>query len=339
MAKMNVRVLKQILRCCKLILRLTKGKKPKKRKNSKPHQTAGSTSISNCDKMKHSELSLSGKKGICFTLGGKNTEKTLARVKQLNTSWNYSWNVQRNDGQPSDVEFVPQVWGGAKDEAAMWKRLEQKVVPQIEAGQCKRILAFNEPDMKKQSNMTVEKSLELWPQLEKLGVPICSPSCANPLGCSKAEDSCQGVHGSWMLQFMHELEERGYRCDYLGVHWYGNPSFPAFKRRMREIYDSQGGKYPLMITEFAVADWKAMNKSCGDNRFSQRQVLDFMKKALPWMEKQNWIAAYAWFPFKASCSQGTCSALFDDDDKPTALGRYYATVTPENPEGNQSITA
>jgi len=339
MPTMNVRILKQIIQCGKFILRLTKGKTPKKRKTSKPHQTTGSTSTNSSGKMKHNELALSGKKGVGFSMVGDRAAKNAAIVKQLNTSWSYAWNVQRSDKQPAGVEFIPQIWGGAKDEAAMWKRLEEKVLPQVEAGHCKRVLAFNEPDMVKQSNMTVEKCLEFWPQLEKLGVPICSPSCANPLGCSKAEDSCQGVHGSWMLEFMHGLEERGYRCDYLGVHWYGGPSVPSFKQRMREIYDSQGGKYPLMITEFAVADWKAMNKSCGDNCYSEKQVLDFMKKVLPWMEKQDWIAAYAWFPFKASCSQGTCSALFDDAGKPTALGRYYASVTPENPEGNQGIKA
>ena len=321
---MNIfRVATKILHFTRIVLRLAKS-----RRKATPTATTS-------DNMSAHEASLSGKKGVGFPLSGKSGQENIAKVKQLNTSWNYGWSVERSDDQPSDQEFIPQVWGGAKDEEAMWTRLEQKVVPQIEAGHCKRILAFNEPDKKNQSNMKVEECLQLWPQLEKLGVPICSPSCANPLGCNKVEDSCQGVNGSWMLDFMHGLEERGYRCDYLGVHWYGGPSFPSFQQRMREIYDSQGGKYPLMITEFAVADWTAMNKSCQDNRYSQKQVLEFMKKALPWLEKQDWIAAYAWFPFEAKCSQGTCSALFTKSGNLTALGRYYASITSENPEGNQ----
>ena len=329
-----LRVGRNILHCVRAILRLCKRINSEQNKPTKPTTTSNS---SGAMKMHATLTTLPGKKGVGLGLTGPNGSVNLVKMKQLNTSWSYGWSLDRSENQASGVDFIPQVWGGAKDQDTMWQRLEQKVVPQIEAGHCKMVLAFNEPDKKNQSNLTVEQCLELWPQLEKLGVPLCSPSCANPLGCRQAQDSCQGVSGSWMLDFMSGLEERGYRCDYLGVHWYGGPSFPAFQKRMREIYDSQGGKYPLMLTEFAVADWNAMNKSCENNRFTQKQVLEFMKKALPWMEQQDWIAAYAWFPYDATCSQGTCSSLFDQDGQLTGLGRYYASVTPENPEGNQDI--
>ena len=281
------------------------------------------------------DLALPGKKGICFVLKGSNGAANLAKLNQLKLYWNYGWTSERVEDQPANLEFIPQVWGGAKSDELMLERLKQQIQPQIEAGLCKRILAFNEPDKKEQSNMTVERCLHFWPLLEQLGVPICSPSCENPLGCDNAEDCNQGVHGHWMTDFMNQLEEKDYRCDYLGAHWYGGPSFDAFKNFMRKVYDSQGGKYPLLITEFAVADWKAMNKSCADNRYTQKQVLEFMKKALPWIEQQEWIVGYAWFPFDAECSQGTCSALFTKQGNMTALGRFYASVSKEEPNGNQ----
>jgi hypothetical protein len=60
---------------------------------------------------------------------------------------------------------------------------------------------------------------------------------------------------------------------------------------------------------------------------------------LPWMERQDWILGYAWFPFEIDSPQGTSSALFDSENRLTALGRYYRSVTPENPDGDLSIEA
>jgi len=285
------------------------------------------------------DLSLPGKKGICYMLNG-DAGANLDRVSKLNPHWNYSWNAQRIDDQPSDLEFVPMVWGGAKTPADMQKRIKQHILPQIEAGTCKRLLCFNEPDKPNQSNMTPAECIEFWPQFEKLGVPLCSPSCANPLACHEVKECCQGVSGSWMKDFMTQIDKRGYRCDYLGVHWYGGPSAKAFKENMRDIYEAYGAKRPLMITEFAVADWKAMNKCPEDNKYTEQQVLKFMKDVLPWLERQDWIAGYAWFPFDpVKAPQGTSSALFraDDPNKLTACGFYYRSVTKENPDGNQSI--
>jgi Glycosyl hydrolase catalytic core len=118
---------------------------------------------------------------------------------------------------------------------------------------------------------------------------------------------------------------------------YGNPAPEAFKKQMSEIYEAYGSKYPLMITEFAVADWKAMKGSPEDNRFSKEQILKFMKAVLPWIEEQPWIAGYAWFPFSHESPQGTSSALFDADNRLTDLGRFYKSVTTEDPQGNQDI--
>jgi len=311
---------------------LTNSKKKPTKKPSKAHQNNNS----NNNNMKVKESPLPGKKGVAVILKGDKAKTNIPKLKSLNTYWHYGWNVECGHDDPTvESKFVPQVWGGAKNDEMMWERLEQKILPEIEAGNCDLVLAFNEPDKKEQSNMTVERCIHYWPLLEKLGVPLCSPSCANPLGCNQNEECNQGVHGHWMKEFMHEIEEKGYRCDYLGVHWYGGANFDCFKKRMREIYDAYGGKYPLMITEFAVADWTVMKKSCEDNKFSQQQVLDFMKKALPWLEQQDWIVGYAWFPFNIDTPQGTCSALFTKQGKLTALGRYYSSVTTENPRGNQ----
>jgi hypothetical protein len=134
---------------------------------------------------------------------------------------------------------------------------------------------------------------------------------------------------------MHEVDQHGYRVDYIGTHWYGGTNVKAFQDKMRRIYEKYG-KRPLLITEFAPADWKA--RSTDANRHKPARVLTFMKEALPWLEKQDWIAGYAWFSFNIDSPQGTSSALFDKNGDLTPCGRYYASITTDNPDGDQSIT-
>ena len=281
-------------------------------------------------------LRLAGKKGICFTLRQKDKvgswAENIPKIRAIKPYWNYSWDTELIEQQPTHIAFMPMVWG-AWETDKLNERLNKHVVPKIKSGDVHQVLGFNEPDKVDQANMPYQKALEYWPALEALGVPLCSPSCANPL--SDLDDSTQGVRGTWMRDFMNEADKRGYRIDYIGVHWYGGPSPTAFKQRMIDIYKTYGQR-PLLITEFALADWGA--KAPDQNSISQEDVLTFMQSVLPWMEQQNWIAGYAWFSFETNDPNGSSSALFDGDGNLTASGRFYQSVTNEDPDGNQSIS-
>ena len=90
-----------------------------------------------------------------------------------------------------------------------------------------------------------------------------------------------------------------------------------------------------MITEFAPADWQA--KIHSQNRMKAPAVLSFMKEVLPWMEKQDWIAGYAWFSFGPHEPHGHTSSLFGKNGNLSALGRFYRSVSTDSPNGDQSI--
>jgi len=311
---------------------ITESNASKKNKNSKDW------SISFSKK----QLELKGKKGIGLTMrspeDAKKRKKSKVswldngpKVESLDVSWNYSWGNTIAPTQPNDVEFTPMSWGGGGLKNI---DLKKKFSAQIKSGKFKRYLGFNEPDKKEQSNMHFMKAIELWPMLMELGIPLCSPSCANPEGIN--DNSVQGVAGTWMKDFMKEADKRNYRVDYIGVHWYGGSNVKNFKDKMKRIYKKYGSR-PLLVTEFAPADWKA--KTPNKNRISPKKVLTFMKDVLPWMEEQDWILGYAWFPFGIDTPQGTSSALFRKDGSLTACGEYYKSITPDNPKGNQSIKA
>src|SRR5262249_35947653 len=84
------------------------------------------------------------------------------------------------------------------------------------------LLGFNEPDHPQQANMTVQQALELWPHLTATGMRVGSPATA-------ADPS---LSGSWLEKFMDGAKARGYRVDFVCVHWYG------------EKFDTDGGRGP-----------------------------------------------------------------------------------------------
>ncbi len=284
------------------------------------------------------ELALPGKRGACMTLRDPAVSnhgtwaEHLPKLALLKPYWNYSWGADWVPLQAEYMtsEFMPMIWRGGSSTPDV---LRDRVVPRIKDGTVRRLMGFNEPDKENQANMPYMTAIELWPQLMELGVPLVSPAAANPEGID--DPSAQGVRGSWMRDFMREVEERNYRVDYIGVHWYGGTNADSFKTKLRRIYEMYGER-PLLVTEFSPANWRTE----GDftrNRHTPARVLAFAKEVLPWMEQQDWIAGYSWYSFQIHQPQGYTSTLFFEDGSLTALGRYYASITNENPQGDQSI--
>ena len=94
------------------------------------------------------------------------------------------------------------IWGAASVNAATLS--QAKAASNI-------LLGFNEPDMSGQSNMTVAQALSLWPQLMATGMTLGSPAVADDAA----------TPGGWLDQFMSGAAARGYRVNFITVHWYG----------------------------------------------------------------------------------------------------------------------
>jgi Glycosyl hydrolase catalytic core len=247
--------------------------------------------------------------------------ENLPLLKLLRPYWHYAWSRKiPAEARVRGVEFVPMVWGcwgvdGTRD------AVQADITPEVQSGRVKRLLGFNEPDAPRQANMGVEKSVECWPALQETGLLLGAPVMANN-------------SGEWLPRWREAVASQKLRVDYTTVHWYSSPNVRAFKSKMRQIF-LENGRKPLLITEFAPADWDASSPQ--ENRFSMASVLAFMKDVLPWLESSRFVAGYAWFPFRTTSAAGACSALFDENGNPTALARYYASVTRRNPLGNRRI--
>lgn len=266
------------------------------------------------------QLKLPMKKGACFTLREIGQEgnyiQNMEKVIKLNVGWNYCWGVGIAPNQPSYVEFVPMSWGGFDP-----KEFLKRALPEVNSGNYKRFLAFNEPDGKEQANMSIEKALQLWPVLESLKIPLGSPAVVD------------AENGVWMADFMAEVERLGYRVDYLCVHNYGGGGAEAFKTKLTNIYEKF--KRPILITEFAVADWNAT--SVEKNKHSKQKVLGFMKEILPWLEETEFIYGYSWFSFYDTDPVGCTSALFKADGTLTELGQFYADFPKEQEPTGENL--
>lgn len=224
------------------------------------------------------------------------------RILALDVAWYYTWSPQPIEGVPAN-KFVPMLWGG--------RRFDQNLSELRGIGKVPVLLAVNEPDRPDQANVSVEEVIRQWSQIEPLAKRISSPAPA-------------GVLGPWFDKFHRMATARGLRYDFMAVHLYGPPDPTKFLAKIDAVHAKYG--MPIWITEFAVADWDATDKP-GSNRYSEDQVLAFMKTVLPELEKRPFVERYAWFGagrHSLSHEQVRTSRLFEKDGRLTKLGCFYA---------------
>lgn len=240
----------------------------------------------------------SKKKGFCITTRSNDWQRAL---EQLRAKWFYTWNHRVPGDKPEGVDFVPMIWKYyGREEVVMDAAKAAK-----DAG-IKELLGFNEPDQKKQANMTVEEALAAWPVLERTGLRLGSPGCVHP-------------DREWMKLFMKEAEERDLRVDFVCVHSYGGANAASLVRRLQEVHELY--RRPIWITEFAVGDWSA--ESVAEHRHKPDAVLRFMEDLLPQLDQLDFVERYAWFSAKPDDKALGTSALLDAEGKLTRLGECY----------------
>lgn len=228
-------------------------------------------------------------------------------LKQLRVAWFYNWQAAPPEGVGVGTEFVPMIWG--KTDVSPGNLAKAK-----RSG--RTLLGFNEPDQKKQAALTVKRALELWPQLAATGMRLGSPATA------RRADSARG----WMARFMKGAAERGYRVDFICVHYYPddlrNPAAAA--ENLRWFLQKVHGRYqkPIWLTEFALADWKMAA--------SPAQQQAFLRAVWPLLESLPFLERYAWFalPPNPSGDGGALAGanLCDESGELNGTGQVYGGI-------------
>jgi hypothetical protein len=240
----------------------------------------------------------SPKKGLGYGMRAENWKRTL---EELRCKWFYSWTARIPDDLPKGITYTPMIfkYDGNLDAVIQTGKAAKKArIPEL--------LGFNEPDQKKQGNMTVEQALEAWPVLEETGLRLGSPACVHP-------------DNDWMQAFMKETKKRKLRVDFVCMHSYGPPDADHLIKRLHAVHKLY--RKPIWITEFAAGDWKA--SSVAENEHKPETVLRFMEDVLPQLDRLDFIERYAWFPAKPDNKALGTSALLDETGKLTRLGECY----------------
>ena len=225
------------------------------------------------------------------------------KLQLCGANWFYCWGSRSPEPLSDGIEFVPMIFGKAAGESL------SKTCEEIRKQGGRELLGFNEPDQAKQSNMTVDQALELWPQLMELGLRLGSPACVHP-------------DNEWMRAFMKGVTERHLRVDFVTVHSYGGLNVDALMNQLEAVHKLFGR--PIWITEFAVGDWQA--KTRAENRYQPEQIVKFMGQLLPRLDSCEFVERYAWFPAKPdNHALGPC-ALFNEDGSLTPVGQAYRSI-------------
>jgi len=225
-------------------------------------------------------------------------------IIDVNVSWYYTWQPYTMQiSRPHGVEFVPMIWN-----QTFVKPKELELAKQ--SGSV--LLGFNEPDKSDQANMTVEEALKLWPELMATGLRLGSPAtAANP-----------SLPGSWLERFMNGARARGYRVDFLAVHWYGNKF--AVDEAINSLKDFLVAAYhklqlPIWLTEYSLIRWSEPPVYP-----SWQQQAEFAAKSVEMLETLPFVERYAWFslpPWKKDGSD--TNALYYQNGEPTPVGIVY----------------
>lgn len=208
---------------------------------------------------------------------------TGQQLQDLQVSWYYSWGVASD--MKTHVPFVPMIFSIRKMNA----------LPHAPV-----VLGFNEPDNAKQSNISVEDALAVWPQLAGQAKRLGSPAVAG-----------HPVRGDWLPTFM----KANPKVDFVTMHWYKGADANKFIKDVQSLCDAY--QKPVWVTEFAPQTAAQSKES--PTKYSQAQVNQFIQETVRWMHANSCVERFAWHDAKT----GT-SALWDRKGNLTPTGKAYA---------------
>ncbi|KAL4784299.1 hypothetical protein BJX76DRAFT_327635 [Aspergillus varians] len=196
-------------------------------------------------------------------------------------SWAYNWNMYTMGDLPSNVEFVPMLWG-----TKMFTGWFAAIQTLLNSGN-EYILGFNEPDMASQAAMSSSDAASHYRTYISTfsgKAKLVSPSVTNGVGDDMGLD--------WMRNFLNSCTDCGVSA--LAVHWYGDTAddFKTFIGKATALAE-EFGLEETWVTEFALS---SEISGSGDPTASS----EFLTEVLPWLDAHQSVSRYAYF----MCSDG-----------------------------------
>lgn len=187
--------------------------------------------------------------------------------RQVLPHWYYNWTRSGRSGGAGGPEFVPMIKGR--------KNLGKQTFDVIRAQEnITHLLGYNEPERKKQGDLSVEEGLKHWPKLEQLAIEknlrLGSPAVSNDQGGNQ-----------WLEAFMKGAKRKKMKVDFLAIHWYSGTDVKRFDQWLDDLYKKY--RLPIWLTEFN--GWSG----------SHKEMADFAIKAFRVLERHRRVERYAYF--------------------------------------------
>ena len=217
----------------------------------------------------------SAKRGVAFNFSVLEDLPILCDA----ISWNYNWGNNQNETAASwmdgeGIDFCPMCWNGNYSASAI--RSYVAAHPNT-----KYLLAFNEPNLTDQANMTPAQAAALWTPVvnlaKELHLKLVSPAM-NYGTLANYNDPIK-----WLDEFFEQPNVSIDDICAISIHCYmANPA--ALKN-----YVQMFAKYnkPIWMTEFCAWEEYAIH--------SEEDQIKYMCEVLNYMERSPLVERYAWF--------------------------------------------
>jgi hypothetical protein len=124
--------------------------------------------------------------------------------------------------------------------------------------------------------------------------------------------------GGWLDQFMSGAAARGYRVDFITLHWYGSDFGAAAVGQLKSYVQAVYQRYhkPIWLTEYALIDFG------GGQRYpTEAQQAAFVTGSTAMLDALPYVERYAWFALPAKAAGDT--GLYANGTTPTQVGVAY----------------
>lgn len=221
------------------------------------------------------QMHKSPKRGVAFNFSVAEDLPLLSDA----ISWDYNWGNDQNSlaatwMDQEGIEFCPMCWSGSYNA----DRIRAYVAAHPNT---KYLLAFNEPNLKDQANMTPTRAAELWPPVvalaKELNLKLVSPAM-NYGTVSGYNDPIK-----WLDEFFAKPGVSIDDVDAISIHCYmASPQAVKNYITLFEKYNK-----PIWLTEFCAWEDYAIH--------SEEDQMTYMCSVLNHLESNPHIERYAWF--------------------------------------------
>lgn len=222
----------------------------------------------------HSEMRKSAKRGVSFDF---KQAKDLPLLSP-SCSWAYNWGNTQNAQaalwfDSNDMDFCPMAWNNTYNADAIRRYVQAHP-------KTKYMLAFNEPNLTDQCNMTPAEAAAHWGEVvalaNELHVKLVSPA----MNYGTLDGYSDPV--KWLDEFFAQPGVSLADIDAIAVHCY--MSSPSAVRNYIEMFRKYGK--PVWLTEFCA--WDPVPGSV-------ESQMDYMCTVLNYLEQEPLVERYAWF--------------------------------------------